>query len=101
MQRPHILLIEVSKSTYLFHVSSEIKYAPYVVNMHYISCGGGGEPPQSASLHSSGNISMESSDQAQEQSRPLQHIVDSEPFVIFLPKILMLMVCILNIFNAD
>jgi hypothetical protein len=45
MHRPHILLMQVSKSTYLFPVSWEIKYAPYIVNTHYISCGGGGEPP--------------------------------------------------------
>jgi hypothetical protein len=45
MQRPHILLLQVSKSTYLFPVSWEIKYAPYLENTHYISCGGGGEAP--------------------------------------------------------
>jgi hypothetical protein len=50
--------------TYLFPGSWEIKYVPYIVNMHYISCGGGGEPPQSASLHSRGNIFVESCDQA-------------------------------------
>jgi hypothetical protein len=97
MQRPHILLIHVSKSTYLFPVSWEIKYTPYIVNTHYISCGGGGEPPQSVSLHSRGNISMESNDQAKEQSRPLQHIVDSKPFLIFPPKIPLHIVCIFNI----
>jgi hypothetical protein len=101
MRRPHILVAHVSKSTYLFPVSWEIKYTPYIVNTHYISCGGGGKPPQSASLHSRGNISVESSDQAQEQSQPLQHTVDSKPFVIFSPKILLHIVCIFNIFTAD
>jgi hypothetical protein len=36
--------------------------ALYILNTHYINCGG--EPPQSASLHSRGNISVESRDQA-------------------------------------
>ncbi len=36
----------------------------YILNTHYISCGGGGEPPQTASLYSRGNISVESRDQA-------------------------------------
>jgi hypothetical protein len=33
----------VSKSTYLFPVSCEIKYAAYIVNSHYIRCGEGGD----------------------------------------------------------
>jgi hypothetical protein len=36
MRRPHPLVIQVSKSTYLFPVSCEIKYAAYIVNSHYI-----------------------------------------------------------------
>ena len=42
MQRPHTLVIQVSKTNYLFPVSCEIKYAAYIVNSHYISCGEGG-----------------------------------------------------------
>jgi hypothetical protein len=72
---------------------------PYTVNKNYISCGAGEEPPQSASLRSRGNISVESSDQAQEQSRQLKHIVDSKLFVIFRPKILLHIVCIFDIFT--
>jgi hypothetical protein len=69
------------KSTYLFPVSCEIKYAAYIVNSHYISCGEGGKLPQSASLHSRDSISCESRDQEQEQSRPLQLIVNSMPLL--------------------
>jgi hypothetical protein len=39
------------------------------------------ELPPSASLHSRGNISCESRDQEQEQSRPLQLIVNSKPLL--------------------
>ena len=94
MQRPHILLIQVSKSTYLFPVSWEIKYAPYIANTHYISFGGGEEHPQSASLNSRGNIWRVVI--KQEQSRPLQHIVDIKLCVIFPPKILLHIVCIIT-----
>ena len=72
MQRPHTLVIQLSKTNFLFPVSCEIKYAAYIVNLHYISCVGGGKLPQLASLHSRGNIYMEGCDQEQEQSRPLQ-----------------------------
>jgi hypothetical protein len=74
----------------------EIKYAAYIVNLHYICCVGGGKLPQLASLHSRGNIYMEGCDQEQEQSRPLQHTADSKSFVIFPPKILLHLVCIIT-----
>ncbi len=73
--------IQVSKSTYLFMVSCEIKYATYIANQHYKSLWRGGELPQSASLHSRVNISCESCDQEQEQSRPFQLIVNSKPLL--------------------
>ncbi len=38
---PRGLVIQVSKSTYLFPVSCKIKYAAYIVNSNYISCGEG------------------------------------------------------------
>jgi hypothetical protein len=63
--------------------------------------GGRGKLLKSESLHSRGNISVGSRDQEQEQSRPLQHTVDSRPFVIFPPKILLHIVCIFNIFTKD
>jgi hypothetical protein len=81
MPRPHTLVIQVSKSTYLFVVSCEIKYATYIANQHYKSLWQGGELPQSASLHSRVNISCESRDQEQEKSRPIQLIVNSEPLL--------------------
>ncbi len=37
----------------------------------------------------------------QEQSRPLQHTLDSELFVVFLPKVLLHTVYIFNIFTVD
>ncbi len=99
MQVPHIFFTAVSTSARLFPMSWEIKYAPYIVHAHYISCGGGGEPPQLASLHSRGNISVESHDQVR-TSQPLQHTVDSKLFVVFPPKVLLHTVCIFNIFTA-
>jgi hypothetical protein len=60
--------IHVSKSTYLFLVSCEIKYATYIANQHYKSLWRGGELPQSASLHSRDNISCESRDQEQNKA---------------------------------
>ncbi len=36
------MVTQVSKSTNLLSVSCEIKYAAYIVNSHYISCGEGG-----------------------------------------------------------
>jgi len=44
--------------------------------------GGGGIQPQSASLHSTDNISAEDSEQ-QEKSRPQQHTRNSKLFVVF------------------
>jgi hypothetical protein len=78
-----------TKSTYLFPVICEIKYAAYMVNSHYISCGGGENflsqchfIPEATSLW---RVVIKNKNKADQ----LQHTVDSKPFVIFLPKILL------------
>ncbi len=58
------------------------EYPAYIVKRFYISWGEGDIQPQSASLHSTDNISAEDIEQ-QEQSQPQQYTWKSKLFVVF------------------
>ncbi len=68
MRRPHTLVMQVSKITHLFVADFGVEYATHIVNWKLYKPVARGELPQSASLHSKGNISCESRDQEQDQS---------------------------------
>ncbi len=72
----------------------------YIMTRAYISPAKMTRHSQSATLHSTGNISAEGSEQ-QERSRPQQHTWNSKLFVNFQLKVLLHTVYIFNIFYVD
>ena len=57
-----------------FPTSWESEYSAYIVMRHYKSWGEGGIRPQSASLHSTDNISAEDSEQARTKPDTIAHV---------------------------
>ncbi len=70
-----------AETSYLGGTSVKIHLPLHGELWNQISLWRGGEISQSASLHSRDNISCMSHDQEQEQSRPLQLIVNSKPLL--------------------
>ncbi len=81
MRRPHSLVMQVQKITYLCGGMLRLIHLLYSELEVIKACGEEGTPPPLVSLHSRGNISCESRDQEQQQSRPLQLIVNSKPLL--------------------
>jgi hypothetical protein len=64
----------VSKSAYLFPVSCENGYSAYIVNPPLYKLWRGGIWSQSASIHSTNNISAEGSEQARTKPATTVHV---------------------------
>jgi hypothetical protein len=77
---PYLTLM--SKSAYLFSTSCEKQISCLHNDLRLYNAVKTASLSQSATLHSTGNISAEGSEH-QEQSRPQQHTWNSKLFVIF------------------
>jgi hypothetical protein len=82
VQKPSSTLLQCQNLPTSFLQAVRSEYPADIVFTFICKQGGQAILSQSASLHSTGNISAEDSEQ-QEQSRPQQHMWNSELFVLF------------------